>query len=42
MSILKFDYLMPLFFLISYMLVPKIVICQQYFLDKTSTAAIVF
>ena len=37
MSILKVDKLiMPLFFLISYSLVPKIEICLKYFMDKNS------
>ena len=34
MSILKVDYLVPLFFLISYSLVLKIESCLKYFLDK--------
>jgi hypothetical protein len=37
MSILKFETLMmTLYFLISYSLVPKIVIGHKYFLDKNS------
>ena len=34
MSILKVIYLVPYYFQISYLLVPKIEICLKYFLDK--------
>ena len=34
MSILKVEYLVPLFFLTSYFLATKIEVCLQYFMDK--------
>ena len=36
MSILKVIYSVPLFFQISYLLLPNIEICLKYFLDKNS------
>ena len=43
MTILKIDYLVTIFFYISYQLVPKIEICLKYFLGKKSQkAAIVY